>query len=733
MNRRHLLVLSLVAIALILPIANNYFNTLPLDFVWESSPTTIEVWQGDPFKLTWIYARESPGLCTLEIDRTKPTGSNSLIYLDTTLKRIDIYDGVMGTQDIQGALSYKEVTLTGHVIRSGSKTFTIKAKIPEPTYICDRVTCSETICGNNGVMFGTKCVADNTQTSGYRCDIDYTKVVSQCAAACGCTVNVCEGKVCPSFECYANQCYQVACTNSNGVAACTRTATANDYSCQVYLGKSCAPPVVDDCGAVKCTPQCFDGKAYYTSCVGGACTQHSLKEDCTDARWNYICEGYSKYATKCASGACVKGALLQANSPDCGYDSCAGVACPESKCDGAAVVYQFCRDGACAESYRSTCTSICVGADEYSTKCSSGKCVKDALVASNSPKCVDACIGVNCGDKCVGSDLYAQYCFNGQCYTAAMKEKCATQCGCYDKCAGVTCSEVCVGTALYNKVCTDGQCVKGTILSECSVACGCEQGDPNKDSDGDTIIDSKDACINIKGVNYDNQWSGYNGCPDPDGDGVPNVDNIDMCPDKKGRLSDGCPVSAVCTSGVVDAIYNEKSIATIELSTIKAVNVELKYQNPTKVKSTTVYVGDSQTPSYQAQGAISAYDFPVTNGEVKGRIVTQNDDNCTQALTIFASTVGDDGGGYTGYLIWVSIILVVGFILLKTWAPRKEERLNIDYNTLSYAPTKKKDGPGRPRIHPPKMKVPGRKPGRPTNAERAAWAGYNSRKKKVRR
>jgi outer membrane protein OmpA-like peptidoglycan-associated protein len=78
--------------------------------------------------------------------------------------------------------------------------------------------------------------------------------------------------------------------------------------------------------------------------------------------------------------------------------------------------------------------------------------------------------------------------------------------------------------------------------------------DPDKngcppDRDGDGIIDSKDACPDVKGVPSDDPE--LNGCPpDSDGDGI--RDDKDACPYEKGVRDDdpsknGCPKSVRVT------------------------------------------------------------------------------------------------------------------------------------------------------------------------------------------
>ncbi|MEY4926107.1 MAG: hypothetical protein RI894_543, partial [Bacteroidota bacterium] len=58
--------------------------------------------------------------------------------------------------------------------------------------------------------------------------------------------------------------------------------------------------------------------------------------------------------------------------------------------------------------------------------------------------------------------------------------------------------------------------------------------EPQKDTDGDGIIDKEDACPDVKGL------AQFKGCPDTDGDGI--IDKDDACPTEKGSLEmKGCP------------------------------------------------------------------------------------------------------------------------------------------------------------------------------------------------
>ncbi len=76
-----------------------------------------------------------------------------------------------------------------------------------------------------------------------------------------------------------------------------------------------------------------------------------------------------------------------------------------------------------------------------------------------------------------------------------------------------------------------------------------------KDSDGDGIVDKKDACPQTPGLEK------FNGCPDSDGDGIPDKD--DNCPKLAGDAAHGgCPDSD--GDGVIDP--NDKCPQTVGLA-----------------------------------------------------------------------------------------------------------------------------------------------------------------------
>ncbi|MFO0574834.1 MAG: OmpA family protein [Polyangia bacterium] len=79
--------------------------------------------------------------------------------------------------------------------------------------------------------------------------------------------------------------------------------------------------------------------------------------------------------------------------------------------------------------------------------------------------------------------------------------------------------------------------------------------EPDKDTDGDGIMDKDDACVTVKGIKTGDRRT--NGCPpaDRDGDGV--MDHEDLCPDEPmGQNPDperrGCPLSDRDKDGVFD-------------------------------------------------------------------------------------------------------------------------------------------------------------------------------------
>src|SRR5579871_454660 len=68
---------------------------------------------------------------------------------------------------------------------------------------------------------------------------------------------------------------------------------------------------------------------------------------------------------------------------------------------------------------------------------------------------------------------------------------------------------------------------------------------PPKDSDGDGVVDSLDACPNVAGLPQ------FQGCPDTDGDGIPDKD--DKCPNQKGIAKyNGCPIPDTDGDGIND-------------------------------------------------------------------------------------------------------------------------------------------------------------------------------------
>ena len=78
-----------------------------------------------------------------------------------------------------------------------------------------------------------------------------------------------------------------------------------------------------------------------------------------------------------------------------------------------------------------------------------------------------------------------------------------------------------------------------------------------KDRDEDGVVDSLDACPDIKGLAY------LNGCPDGDNDGI--ADKDDKCPDVKGIAKyNGCPIPDTDGDGVNDELDKCPGVAGVE-------------------------------------------------------------------------------------------------------------------------------------------------------------------------
>lgn len=78
-----------------------------------------------------------------------------------------------------------------------------------------------------------------------------------------------------------------------------------------------------------------------------------------------------------------------------------------------------------------------------------------------------------------------------------------------------------------------------------------------KDRDDDGIVDSADACPDVKGLTH------LNGCPDGDGDGI--ADKDDKCPNIKGIARyNGCPIPDADGDGVNDELDKCPSVAGVE-------------------------------------------------------------------------------------------------------------------------------------------------------------------------
>jgi OmpA-OmpF porin, OOP family len=76
-------------------------------------------------------------------------------------------------------------------------------------------------------------------------------------------------------------------------------------------------------------------------------------------------------------------------------------------------------------------------------------------------------------------------------------------------------------------------------------------GCPDNDKDGDTVLDRLDACIDVKGVPENK------GCPDVDTDEDGSVDRLDACKTDKGPADNkGCPYPDTDKDGLADNLDN---------------------------------------------------------------------------------------------------------------------------------------------------------------------------------
>ena len=147
-----------------------------------------------------------------------------------------------------------------------------------------------------------------------------------------------------------------------------------------------AEPYIDSCRGVDCEPECYNFDLHRTYCIDGVCVRGALLEEdsprcgyippdpCEDVVCPDKCYGADLYDEYCLDGDCLAGDMIEANCPDCpGY-------VPPDPCDG---VY---------------CEPTCVGADKYSQKCVDGDCVPNTLIEENCPYCpgyVDPCDNVD--------------------------------------------------------------------------------------------------------------------------------------------------------------------------------------------------------------------------------------------------------------------------------------------------------------------------------------------------
>ena len=127
---------------------------------------------------------------------------------------------------------------------------------------------------------------------------------------------------------------------------------------------------------------------------------------------------------------------------------------------------------------------------------------------------------------------------------------------------------------------TDGDGIEDS-KDDCPTVAGTAAFNGCPDTDGDGIPDPKDACPTVAGV------AALGGCPDADGDGV--KDSDDNCPNEAGpRENQGCPWKDSDGDGILDkddACPNEAGVASrngcpepkeISVEVLNELNVEIK-------------------------------------------------------------------------------------------------------------------------------------------------------------
>lgn len=191
----------------------------------------------------------------------------------------------------------------------------------------------------------------------------------------------------------------------------------------------------------------YDGEETDTGmCIKGECVvylqESTISEDTSQSDYDpckdvncpiTVCRGYDLWTQICVDGECVDFLLAEANSPQCGYDPCAGIEC----------------DNECEE------------LDLWSQTCVDGECVPLYLIEANSPQC--------------GYDPCTNHCDNGR-----------QDCGEY----GVDCGGGCPFSDSDHDNVED--CIDLCLNSRCDRvdANGCEI-----DSDGDGVLDCDDGCV----------------------------------------------------------------------------------------------------------------------------------------------------------------------------------------------------------------------------------------------
>lgn len=126
--------------------------------------------------------------------------------------------------------------------------------------------------------------------------------------------------------------------------------------------------------------------------------------------------------------------------------------------------------------------------------------------------------------------------------------------------------------------------------------------EPPKDRDGDGIIDSLDACPDVKGL------AKFDGCPDTDGDGI--ADKDDKCPTTPGIAKyQGCPIPDTDGDGINDE--QDKCVTVAGLA---------RYDGCPIPDTDKDGVNDEEDKCPNVPGLVSNFGCPEINKEIVNKI-----------------------------------------------------------------------------------------------------------------